>query len=194
MAVSWNTYTSLPDEEAVVYFGTDAWDLDRTAPARESTFETSRTFSRHAILADLKPGTEYHYRVAHTNCFGCSTIPTYSFTTARAAGDCTPYAVAIVADMGLMGPDGLTNSTGEGAGGALLDDETNTIQSMVQSLDAYEHIGGSAGGRFAAWSDTSAHRRPGVRRLLPQGVDAGLLRPRERAHECDGDRGKLRAS
>jgi hypothetical protein len=140
MAVSWNTYTSLPDEEAVVYFGTDAWDLDRTAPARESTFETSRTFSRHAILADLKPGTEYHYRVAHTNCFGCSTIPTYSFTTARAAGDCTPYAVAIVADMGLMGPDGLTNSTGEGAGGALLDDETNTIQSMVQSLDAYEHI------------------------------------------------------
>lgn len=33
-------------------------------------------------------------------------------------------SIAIVGDMGLMGPDGLTNVTGKGAGGTLKSTET----------------------------------------------------------------------
>lgn len=39
-----------------------------------------------------------------------------------------------------MGPNGLSNTTGVGASGVLLSNETNTIQSLAQSLDAFEHI------------------------------------------------------
>lgn len=144
MAISWNTYTPLNDTEAVVHYGTDPLELDFTTGSRQTTFETSRTWSHHALLTGLEAGKTYHYRVAYTNCFACSTLPTYTFTTALERGDCAPYSVAVVADMGLMGPDGLTDVAGEGAAGTLGPNETNTIQSMVQSLDAYEHISESA--------------------------------------------------
>lgn len=144
MAISWNTYTPLEDAEAIIHYGSDPLNLDKNVGSQQTTFETSRTWSHHAVLTGLEPNTEYHYRVAHTNCFACATLPTYTFTTAREAGDCEGYTVAIVADMGLMGPNGLTNVTGEGAEGALEDDETNTIQSLVQNLDAYEHISTSS--------------------------------------------------
>jgi hypothetical protein len=72
MAVSWNTYGKLEDAEAVVHYGCDSLDLDQVAGSRQTTFETSRTFSHHAVLTDLKPGTVYHYRVAHTNCYAVS--------------------------------------------------------------------------------------------------------------------------
>lgn len=139
MAVSWNTYRPLA-EDAVVHYGLDPMNLDRIATSEQTTFETSRTWSHHAVLTGLQPKTEYHYRVAYTNCFACNTLPTYTFTTPREAGDDSAYSVAIVADMGLMGPDGLSDTAGEGASGALGSNETNTIQSLVQSLDAYEHI------------------------------------------------------
>lgn len=42
--------------------------------------------------------------------------------------------------MGLMGPNGLSNTTGVGAAGVLESTETNTIQSLAQSLDAFDHI------------------------------------------------------
>lgn len=42
--------------------------------------------------------------------------------------------------MGLMGPDGLSDWAPEGVSGALAPDETNTIQSLAQNLDAFEHI------------------------------------------------------
>lgn len=139
MAVSWNTYRPLGDD-AVVHYGVDPLNLDRVARTEQTTFETSRTWSHHAVLTGLQPKTEYHYRVAHTNCFACNTLPTYSFRTPRAPGDAESYSVAVVADMGLMGPDGLSDTAGEGASGALGPNETNTIQSLVQNLDAYDHL------------------------------------------------------
>jgi hypothetical protein len=48
--------------------------------------------------------------------------------------------MAVVADMGLMGPNGLTDVTGDDAKGALRSDETNVMQSMAQNIDAYESI------------------------------------------------------
>jgi len=42
--------------------------------------------------------------------------------------------------MGLMGPDGLSDWAPKGVSGALDPDETNTIQSLAQNLDAFDHI------------------------------------------------------
>ncbi|KAK4687786.1 acid phosphatase type 7, partial [Tremellales sp. Uapishka_1] len=140
MAISWNTYASLNASEATVHYGDSPLHLDKVVFSNQTTFLTSRTFSHHAVLNDLKPKTKYHYRVAYTNCAHCSTIPTYTFTTPREAGCTDEYTVAVVADMGLMGPDGLTDAIGSNAVGALLPGETNTIQSMTQNLDAFEHI------------------------------------------------------
>lgn len=72
MAVSWNTYDPLEDTEAVVHFGQDPLELDNVVGSRQTTFPTSRTHSHHAVLTGLKPNTEYHYRVAHHNCFAVS--------------------------------------------------------------------------------------------------------------------------
>lgn len=72
MAISWNTYDPLDDKNALVYYGTDPLNLDRSVGSRQTTFVTSRTHSHHAVIADLKPNTEYHYRVANTNCFAVS--------------------------------------------------------------------------------------------------------------------------
>lgn len=140
MAISWNTYGPLNDTEAIVEYGFDPLDLEYIAGSVQTTFETSRTYSHHATLTGLQPKTVYHYRVAHTNCFGCSYIPTYTFKTPREPGCDEPYTIAVLADMGLMGPDGLTNSTGLGAGGALADDETNTIQALTELRDDFETI------------------------------------------------------
>jgi len=41
--------------------------------------------------------------VSHTNEPGGAYRPSYTFTTARAAGDKTPYTMAVFADLGLMG-------------------------------------------------------------------------------------------
>jgi len=72
MAISWNTYGELRDDEAVVHYGCDPLNLDQSVGSRQTTFDTSRTYSHHAVLTGLKPNTEYHYRVAHTNCFAVS--------------------------------------------------------------------------------------------------------------------------
>lgn len=92
------------------------------------------------MITNLDPKTTYHYRVANTNCFGCSTIPTYTFKTPREPGCDQPYTIAVVADMGLMGPNGLTNVTGKGSGGTLASDETNAIQALTEVRDDYETI------------------------------------------------------
>lgn len=84
MAVSWNTYASLPDSEATVHYGLDPLNLDQVAYSNQTTFETSRTFSHHAVLSGLQPKTLYHYRVAHTNCYAVSA--TFNDTDDRQGG------------------------------------------------------------------------------------------------------------
>jgi hypothetical protein len=49
-------------------------------------------------------------------------------------------SVAVVGDMGLMGPDGLSSYAPKGVSGALQPDETNSIQSLTESLDAFDHV------------------------------------------------------
>jgi phosphodiesterase/alkaline phosphatase D-like protein len=87
-----------------VYYGTDPKKLDQVASSNESTtYPTSRTFNNHVTLSGLKPGTKYWYQVSHTNEPGGAYRPSYTFTTARSAGDKTPFSMAVYADLGLMG-------------------------------------------------------------------------------------------
>lgn len=155
MAISWNTYTSLKPSTANVEYGHDPLFLSHSVGSVETTFETSRTYSHHATITGLKPNTVYHYRVAHTNCFACSYIPTYTFKTPREPGCEEAYTIAVLADMGLMGPNGLTNVTGKGSGGTLEDDETNLIQALTELRDDYDTISESLLLR-------ALHTQPGV--------------------------------
>jgi hypothetical protein len=70
-------------------------------------------------------------QVSHTNIGNAAYRPTYTFKTAKEAGDETPYTIAVTADLGLMGEDGLSTRTapfGGSAHSALEANETNTIQ------------------------------------------------------------------
>jgi acid phosphatase len=55
-------------------------------------------------LHDLKPGTTYYYQIQAAN--GTTASDVLSFSTARAAGDDTPFTVAVLADMGYTNAGG----------------------------------------------------------------------------------------
>ncbi|BGP16593.1 hypothetical protein JCM10213v2_004595 [Rhodosporidiobolus nylandii] len=140
MTVSWSTFAKLDAPQVRYGFRPD--NLEFTANSTESlTYPTSRTYSNHVKLKGLKPGTKYYYQVSHTNIGSSAYLPTYTFTTARAPGDETPYTAAIFADLGLMGQDGLSTRHGPFGGSdlAVLDvNETNTIQSLLALKDTYD--------------------------------------------------------
>lgn len=142
MTVSWSTFEQLPNPQ--VFYGLSPGDLSLLAEnGTSTTYPTSRTWNNHVKLSGLKSGTVYFYRVSYTNCAYCAYRPTYSFKTALAAGDHTPFAMATIADLGLMGHDGLSTKTGPLAtvNRALYSNETNTIQSLNALKDTYELIG-----------------------------------------------------
>ncbi|BGO94875.1 hypothetical protein NBRC10512_007162 [Rhodotorula toruloides] len=142
MTVSWSTFNQLSNPQ--VFYGTDPSNLDQQASSSESTtYPTSRTYNNHVKLTGLKPGTKYYYKVSYTNAPAAAYRPTYSFTTARAPGDTTPYSIAIFGDLGLMGDDGLSTKTGPIGGDnytVIPDGAMNTIQSLLAAKDSYDFI------------------------------------------------------
>ncbi|GAA6030978.1 hypothetical protein JCM8097_008966 [Rhodosporidiobolus ruineniae] len=142
MTISWNTFTKL--NTSTVTYGYAPDKLEFTASSDTSkTYPSSRTWNQHVKLTGLKPGTKYYYKVSNHNIGGSAYLPIYSFKTAKAAGDDTPYTVAVIGDLGLMGEDGLSTKTGPRGGSthAILDEnETNTIQSMLELKDTYEYL------------------------------------------------------
>lgn len=131
MTVSWNTYIGLVNP--TVYWGVTPFLGNVTTSNVSITYPTSRTWSNHVLINGLTPNTKYYYRVQYTNCLNCAYIPTYSFTTSRVAGDMTSFSVAIVVDMGVMGPDGLSGTVAplSTSTNALGPNDTNTMQSLL---------------------------------------------------------------
>jgi hypothetical protein len=129
MQISWNTFSRLPSPPTVRYGFTPDFLPFVSSPknAESVTYPTSLTFSNHVRLDHLFPNTKYYYQPIHANA---SSI--YSFRTARQKGDHTPYTTAVVVDLGLIGPQGLSTSVGVGAANPLLPGEVNTIQSLQQ--------------------------------------------------------------
>lgn len=126
MVVSWNTYSKL--ERPTVRYGRTPWALTHSASSNISiTYPTSTTYNNHVKITGLEPNTLYYYLPEHSN----SSTP-YTFRTSRPAGDGTPYSIAVVVDLGLVGPDGLTTHVGKGAANPLGPHDNNTIQSLQE--------------------------------------------------------------
>lgn len=132
MVVSWNTFSRL--SKPTVRYGRSPKALDHIASSEVSvTYPTSTTYNNHVKITGLEPNTEYYYMPDHGK-------DPRSFRTSRPSGDYTPYTVAYVADMGLMGPDGLTTHVGTGAANPLGPHDKNTIQSLEENIPHFDFL------------------------------------------------------
>ncbi|KAF8320020.1 Metallo-dependent phosphatase [Clavulina sp. PMI_390] len=101
MAIGWNTFAPLT--KPTVHYGFAPNKLWFSASSHSSvTYPTSRTWANSVLIEGLLPATTYYYKIESTN----SSID--SFKTGRVAGDHTPFAAALVIDMGNFGEYGLT--------------------------------------------------------------------------------------
>ena len=66
--------------------------------------------------------------------------PINSFTTARCAGDFTPYSAAVVVDLGAMGQYGLSKNMPSDIDNPIPSGDLNTIQRLAAQMDDYEFI------------------------------------------------------
>ena len=129
MMVSWNTFSQLSNP--TVKYGLSPKNLNETAVSNVSvTYNTSTTFNNHVKISGLEPNTVYYYQPQFSNL----TSPA-SFKTGMPAGVDTSYTVAVVVDLGLIGPGGLTTTVGKGAASPLGPNDTTTVQSLQQFSD-----------------------------------------------------------
>ena len=122
MSLGWNTYV-LQKNSCVVYGQSPDALKSRVCTNYSSTYNTSRTYSQSVVMSNLKPSTEYYYKIVSTN----SSIE--SFLSPRSAGDQGSFSFDVVADLGVYGENGFTvNSNGA------LDSEKN--KDMKKKRDA----------------------------------------------------------
>jgi hypothetical protein len=130
MRVSWSTFDQ--QNEPTVYYGTSPSHLNHKATSSVSvTYNTSSVWANHVTISGLTPDTVYYYLPSHLLQDNTTHAP-YQFRTSRTPGDQTPYAIAVMIDMGTMGPKGLTTSAGQtvSPNNILKPGENNTMQSM----------------------------------------------------------------
>lgn len=140
MRVSWNTFDKV--SRPVVHYGRSPHHLCNRASSDVSvTYPTSLTYNNHVTIKGLKPDTTYYYLPSHLLHDNSTTAP-YSFRTSRSAGDGTPYSVAVIIDLGTMGPKGLTTSAGQtvNPNNILKPGENNTMQSLEKLLPTYDFM------------------------------------------------------
>jgi hypothetical protein len=90
-------------------------------------------------LTGLKPDTLYYYLPGDLLKATDTSVP-FSFKTSRSAGDGTPYTVAMFADLGTMGPLGLTTSVGKGGDSMLEVGERNTIEALEAEASSFDFM------------------------------------------------------
>ncbi|KAH8884313.1 Metallo-dependent phosphatase [Thozetella sp. PMI_491] len=140
MVVSWNTEAKL--NSPTVLYGLSKDKLIYSASSKESvTYQSSLTYNNHVKLTGLLPDTTYYYMPSMGLSNESSPGP-WTFKTAKPAGDMSPYTIAFTCDLGTMGADGLTTSSGKGvaAGGILKPGEKNTIDSLASSINTYDFV------------------------------------------------------
>ncbi|CAL5866978.1 uncharacterized protein PFLUO_LOCUS1190 [Penicillium psychrofluorescens] len=130
MTISWNTAAKL--QFPTVRYGRGPL-LDRIAFSEVSvTYPTSSTYSNHVFIDGLEPDTEYGFAV---HC--ADEKDRHQFKTSLPAGHRRPYTFAFIADLGTMGPLGLTDN---GQKDALSPGEITTMQSLSQFKDQFEFM------------------------------------------------------
>lgn len=137
MVVSWNTYTSISNP--TVKYGKLPDKLENSATGCSATYQTSKTWNNHVKLNGLEPNTVYYYTVLADETGSC-VDEIYNFTSAPKVGQKDDFSFALVVDMGTMGRLGLSETAGKKAGGVLLPDESNTVESLSQSLDQFKFL------------------------------------------------------
>jgi hypothetical protein len=140
MTVSWNTFEHVATPR--VNYGFEPYFLPYFAESDVSvTYNTSLTYNNHVTLTNLLPDTLYYYLPEPLLKDNTTTAP-YSFRTSRLPGDGTPYSIAVVIDMGTMGPDGLSTTAGSGVSptNVLGPHDNNTQQSLEAVIDSYEFL------------------------------------------------------
>lgn len=126
MTVSWNTFSKL--QAPTVQYGKSPDALTLQAQSNESvTYPTSLTYNNHVKVTGLQPNTQYYYRILPGGVIS-------SFRTARVPGDGTPFVAAAVVDLGLIGPDGLSETSQN----ALAPGETSTIDSLIGQIPNFD--------------------------------------------------------
>jgi acid phosphatase type 7 len=140
MVVSWNTFQHLSNPS--VKYGLTANSLTMTASSSVSvTYPSSLTYNNHVKITGLQPNTVYYFMPSDLNANETSPGP-YTFKTSMPAGDMTPYTFAFVADLGTMGPEGLSTTSGKGVDphGILKPGEINTIQALSQHMNDFDFL------------------------------------------------------
>lgn len=103
------------DGAPTVHWGMNPWDLpytsagqtgtyDRTPPCSEVVVTQCSQYFHNVQIVNLQPGTTYYYLIPASN--GTTASQVLSFQTARAAGDRTPFTVAVLNDMGYTNAHG----------------------------------------------------------------------------------------
>jgi hypothetical protein len=101
LTVSWNTPTS--QDSPTVYYGTDPCELSGSASGTSTIYDTDNTWDNHVSISGLQPNTQYYYRVSSMSSDGYDPESMgFYFTTARAAGDDTPFSIAFFCDLGIV--------------------------------------------------------------------------------------------
>jgi hypothetical protein len=130
MTVSWSTHAKI--SKPTVKYGLLPELLLLSATSTVSvTYNTSSVWLNHVIVSNLLPGTRYFYSVSNSNTV-------YNFTTAKIAGDPTPYTAAVVVDMGVFGKLGLSDDVPVANG--LTPGEITTVQRLALDANLYDHI------------------------------------------------------
>ena len=133
---SWNTFSHT--EKSTVLYGLSPHEMTAIAISKVSvTYETSLTYNNHVKIMGLKPDTTYYYLPTTLIKSNDSTPGPFTFKTSKPTGDVTPHSIAVVVDMGTMGPEGLYTSAGKGVSpnNILEPGVINTVQSLTSAVD-----------------------------------------------------------
>ncbi|RFU33810.1 hypothetical protein B7463_g2574, partial [Scytalidium lignicola] len=139
MYVSWNSFVQLANP--TVKYGLSPSSMTMSAASNVSiTYSTSLTYNNHVKITGLQPDTVYYYLPSHL--IHDNTKAPYTFRTSRRAGDVTPYSIAVVVDLGTMGPQGLTSTAGKGVNptNILPAGDNNTIQSLTAAVNQFDFL------------------------------------------------------
>ncbi|KAJ8564178.1 hypothetical protein ON010_g7165 [Phytophthora cinnamomi] len=128
MAISWTTFHL--DNEPTVWLGRAEAKLKVVANAKIETKsyykdDDYELYSYHAVVTGLKANTEYFYKVGNAKTMHFQSRVS-SFKTSRAAGDESPFTIAVYGDMGADDNSVATNKY---------------VNSHVDEVDFVYHLG-----------------------------------------------------
>ncbi|KAG6583195.1 Calcineurin-like phosphoesterase [Phytophthora cinnamomi] len=128
MTISWTTFVL--EKNPAVWIGTSKANVAKVKGAEIETKSYYKDndyelYSYHAVVTGLKANTEYFYKVGSASKAKFQSFVS-SFKTARAAGDESPFTIAVYGDMGADANSVATNKY---------------VNSLVDEVDFVYHLG-----------------------------------------------------